>query len=156
MSGLTQTDPPGGDLQIDPTAPNAIWQGTVIVFQNQRFIVEKVNPKNFRIQDEHGSTFNLGRTSSAKRAANQAWEGKRVDDYSRMVERFELLTLKAGAVVEFIQAAHRRKYPSTYVITNVGPKNYKLHELGGEGTNMVITTSPNLVRVVPGAWTRED
>ncbi len=54
---------------------NMFWEYTVIRFKGKRYLIAKVNPKNYKIVDEDGAVYNLSRRASGiTKDDNQAWD----------------------------------------------------------------------------------
>lgn len=138
-------------LEVDEDAPDFIVQGTVIIFQGARYIVQKRNPVNYKIEDENGNKYNLRNTAPMKRAKNQHWNGNRVDDYSRIMREIDSGTFfQNGTIVQFKTAAERAKFPGVWVVVNKGDVNYKLYQLGG--SDRFVRTHPSYIERAYGEW----
>lgn len=84
--------------------------------------VLKVNPSNYRCEDEFGKIWNIRRTPSVKKAAPE------------IAARFEskLPELKEGMAVRFTDSG-ARKFPGVYIITDISGGMAKFVKLGGGG-----------------------
>jgi hypothetical protein len=96
-----------------------ITTGDVVTYRGELYKVVKVNPSNYRCEDQEGKIWNLRRTSSVKKAPEGTVFTSRLPD------------LKEGMAVRFTDSGHR--FPGVYIITGLDGGMAKFVKLGGGG-----------------------
>ncbi len=125
---------------------DTFWEYTVIRFKGKRYLITKVNPKNYKIVDEDGKTYNLRRNAvGITKDGNQMWDTPTAP--SAPATKVDVPELMLGDTVTFKRAGDAAKFPGTYVVAKKNPTTYVLVRLNG-GSDSSVKASFGLVKKV--------
>jgi hypothetical protein len=137
-----------GNRLVTDNFENWIVMGSIIESQGVRYIVDKVNPKNYLCYDERGGCWNIRRTPNVKALPRDtvfdktAYLTKKQQQRERdRQNRNEAMTstLVLGSTVRFKNEKDRKKFPDTYVVCIIpnAKGNVRLAKLGGDNNRYV-------------------